>query len=364
MAKQDVLWNFYKKGMITNEALAEINRINLDKDLRKKKIETGPIASCKNEQMAVYATLQIVESLFAKIDELFYGTYKGNVTASQTTNQYVINVQKQMSTIMQGLKTSETNLRNAVSQSSVNTAKLLKQETLRINKIISMMEKSGANKGLVDNFRSDLKKATKVIREGSTSDLKELEQTIIRTLHKRDEAFVKAVGEQYKELITEMNKQKKSEAKGAKPDLAPEMKEQLTGISDNLDLVGDRIEALQGSILEFMETSVGNADSGGGGGGDMGKVLEALEDNAQENAELNEAQTQMLVEHVAVMQSEMDSYQKTSEKKLETIQARIEKYQKASKDELSKELKDLRGLLNSMRADIELMKTIVSKLGK
>lgn len=360
MAKQDVLWNFYKKGMITNEALAEINRINLDKDLRKKKIETGPIASCKNEQMAVYATLQIVESLFAKIDELFYGTYKGNVTASQTTNQYVINVQKQMSTIMQGLKTSETNLRNAVSQSSVNTAKLLKQETLRINKIISMMEKSGANKGLVDNFRSDLKKATKVIREGSTSDLKELEQTIIRTLHKRDEAFVKAVGEQYKELITELNKQKKTEAKGAKPDLAPEMKEQLTGISDNLDLVGDRIETLQGSILEFMETSV----ESGGGGGDMGKVMEALEDNAQENAELNEAQTQMLVEHIAVMQSEMEAYQTSSEKKLETIQARIEKYQKASKDELSREVKDLRGLLNTIRADIELMKTIVSKMGK
>jgi len=357
MAKQDVLWNFYKKGMITNEALAEVNRVNLDKELRRKKVETGPIATCKSEQMAVYATLQIVESLFTKIDELFYGTYKGSITASQTTNQYVINVQKQMSTVMQGLKTSETNLRNAVSQSSVNTAKLLKQETLRINKIISMMEKSGANKGLVDNFRSDLKKATKVIREGSTSDLKELEQTIIRTLHKRDEAFVKAVGEQYKDLVNEIGKQKKDTKKT--PDLAPEIKEQLSGLSDNLDLIGDRIEGLQGSIVEYME-----AKEEGGEVGDMGKVMEVLEDNAQENAELNEAQTQMLMEQMAVMQSELDGYQKTTTKKLDGIQSRIDKYQKASKDEISKEVKDLRGLLNSMRADIELMKTIVSKMGK
>jgi hypothetical protein len=262
-----------------------------------------------------------------------------------------------MSTVMQGLKTSETNLRNAISQSSVNTAKLLKQETLRINKIISMMEKSGANKGLVDNFRSDLKKATKVIREGSTSDLKELEQTIIRTLHKRDEAFVKAVGEQYKDLVNEIGKQKKSEKKT--PDLSPEIKEQLTGLTENLDLIGDRIEGLQGSIVEYMETK-----EEGGEVGDIGKVLEALEDNAQENAELNEAQTQMLMEQMALMQSEFETYKKSTDKKLDGIQGRVDKYQKASKDEISKEVKDLRGLLNSMRADIELMKTIVSKMGK
>jgi hypothetical protein len=361
MAKQDVLWNFYKKGMISNEALAEVNRVNLDKDMRRKKVETGPIATCKSEQMAVYATLQIVESLFTKIDELFYGTYKGSITASQTTNQYVINVQKQMSTVMQGLKTSETNLRNAVSQSSVNTAKLLKQETLRINKIISLIEKSGAksgvNKNLVENFRSDLKKATKVIREGSTSDLKELEQTIIRTLHKRDEAFVKAVGEQYKDLVNEIGKQKKSEKRT--PDLSPEIKEQLTGLTENLDLIGDRIEGLQGSIVEYME-----AKEEGGEVGDLGKVMETLEDNAQENAELNEAQTQMLMEQMALMQSEVEAYQKTTDKKLDGIQTRVDKAQKASKDEISKEVKDLRGLLNSMRADIELMKTIVSKMGK
>ena len=165
------------------------------------------------------------------------------------------------------------------------------------------------------------------------------------------------MGEQYKDLVNEISKQKKAEKKT--PDLSPEIKEQLTGLSENLDLIGDRVEGLQGSIVEYME-----AKEEGGEVGDLGKVMEALEDNAQENAELNEAQTQMLMEQLALMQSEVEAYQKSTDKKLDGIQSRIDKSQKASKDELSKELKDLRGLLNSMRADIELMKTIVSKMGK
>ncbi len=168
------------------------------------------------------------------------------------------------------------------------------------------------------------------------------------------------MGEQYKDLVNEVGKQKKSESgKPAKADLAPEIKEQLNGISENVDLIGDRIEGLQGSVLEFMDQK-----EEAGPAGDMGKVLETLEDNAQENAELNEAQTQMLMEQIAFLQNEMESAQKASNKKLDGIQNRMEKQSKASKDELSREVKDLRGLLNSMRADIELMKTIVSKLGK
>lgn len=351
MAKQDILWNFYKKGIITNETLTEIKRINLDKDLRKAKLDSGPLSTCKSEQMAVYATLQIVESLFTKVDELFYGTYKGTMSSFDTTNTYVLNVQKQMGTVMQGLKTSETNLRNAISQNAVNTAKLLKQETLRINKIISILESSGANKNITEGFRSDLKKATKVIREGSSADLKELEQTIIRTLHKRDEAFVKAVGEQYKDLVTEMGKAPKG--KGDKAD--SHITDQLEGLSENLDILGDKLEGIQTNLADALESKAEGGNE---------KVLEILEDNAQENAELNEAQTQVITEHIENLQADVDGLQDNMDKRFKKLETNFDKFKKTSNDNVVKEVKDLRELLNTMRADIELMKTIVSKLGK
>lgn len=348
MARQEVLWNFYKKGIISNEALAEIKKINMDKELRKRTLDSEPMASCKSEQMAVYATLQIVETLFKKIDDLFYGTYKGTMAAFDTSNLYLGNVGKQMGILLQSLKASETNLRNAISQNTVNNAKLLKQESLRINKILTILEGTGAmggaNKDLTENVRNDLKKATKIIREGSTSDLKELEQTIIRTLHKRDEAFVKAVGEQYKELVTEVSKSAPKSAPAAAGPMPSELKDQLTGMSENMDILGDKMEAMQESLNSLVE---GKPDD------QSAKLLEMLEDNAQENAELNEAQTQVITEQIEALHADLETFSKDMDKRMDEQEAKI-----------SRDIKDLRDLLNTVRADIELMKSLLAKMGK
>lgn len=344
MARQEVLWNFYKKGIISNEALAEIKKMNLDKELRKRTLETEPMASCKSEQMAVYATLQVVETLFKKIDDLFYGTYKGTMTAFDTSNLYLGNVGKQMGILLQSLKASETNLRNAISQNTVNNAKLLKQESLRINKILTILEGTGANKDLTENVRNDLKKATKIIREGSTSDLKELEQTIIRTLHKRDEAFVKAVGEQYKDLVTEMSKQSPKGAPAATAAMPSDLKDQLTGMSENMDILGDKLEAMQASVDSLVE---GKPDD------QSAKLLEMLEDNAQENAELNEAQTQVITEQIEALHADLETFTKDTDKRMDEMDSK-----------LGRDIKDLRDLLNTMRSDIEIIKSMLSKMGK
>jgi hypothetical protein len=349
MARQEVLWNFYKKGIISNEALAEIKKINMDKELRKRTLDSEPMASCKSEQMAVYATLQIVETLFKKIDDLFYGTYKGTMTAFDTSNLYLGNVGKQMGILLQSLKASETNLRNAISQNTVNNAKLLKQESLRINKILTILEGTGAmggaGKDLTENVRNDLKKATKIIREGSTSDLKELEQTIIRTLHKRDEAFVKAVGEQYKELVTEVSKAAPKGAPAAAAAAMPsDLKDQLTGMSENMDILGDKLEAMQTSIDSLVE---GKPDD------QSAKMLEMLEDNAQENAELNEAQTQVITEQIEALHADLETFQKDTDKRMDDLDSKF-----------GRDIKDLRDLLNTVRADIELMKSLLAKMGK
>ena len=345
MARQEVLWNFYKKGIISNEALAEIKKMNLDKELRKRTLETEPMASCKSEQMAVYATLQVVETLFKKIDDLFYGTYKGTMTAFDTSNLYLGNVGKQMGILLQSLKASETNLRNAISQNTVNNAKLLKQESLRINKILTILEGTGANKDLTENVRNDLKKATKIIREGSTSDLKELEQTIIRTLHKRDEAFVKAVGEQYKDLVTEMSKQSPKGAPVAAAGVMPsDLKDQLTGMSENMDILGDKLEAMQSSLDSLVE---GKPDD------QSAKLLEMLEDNAQENAELNEAQTQVVTEQIEALHADLETFTKDTDKRMDEMDSK-----------LGRDIKDLRDLLNTMRSDIEIIKSMLTKMGK
>lgn len=348
MARQEVLWNFYKKGIISNEALAEIKKVNMDKELRKRTLETEPMASCKSEQMAVYATLQIVETLFKKIDDLFYGTYKGTMTAFDTSNLYLGNVGKQMGIVLQSLKASETNLRNAISQNTVNNAKLLKQESLRINKILTILEGTGAmggaGKDLTENVRNDLKKATKIIREGSTSDLKELEQTIIRTLHKRDEAFVKAVGEQYKDIVTEMSKQSPKGAPATAAAMPSDLKDQLTGMSENMDILGDKLEAMQAAVDSLVE---GKPDD------QSAKLLEMLEDNAQENAELNEAQTQVITEQIEALHADLETFQKDTQKRMDEQDAKI-----------GRDIKDLRELLNTVRADIELMKSLLTKMGK
>ena len=144
---------------------------------------------------------------------------------------------------------------------------------------------------------------------------------------------------------------------GGESAASPEIKDHLEGLSENLDIIGDKLEGIQESLA-----NVGGEGDGGGEG--LGKVLEGLEDNAQENAELNEAQTQVITEQVELLHGDLETFQKSINKRFEGLETKIEKYQKGSREGIAKEMKDLRELLNTVRADIELMKTVVSKLGK
>ena len=69
---------------------------------------------------------------------------------------------------------------------------------------------------------------------------------------------------------------------------------------------------------------------------------------AQENAELNEAQTQLLLEQIELTQNELKELQGGIENRLGELESKMDAFQKESKDNLEKEIKGLSDLVNGI----------------
>lgn len=204
-------WAAYRPGTISSQVVAEMKKINDNKDYKRQKVDSAVYGGIKNTPAAVYAITQALEYHIDYRDKVSKATYENTIKSITACSNQVTGVKQQLGQVQQSIKGLDNSVKSSLNKTEATIIKALKQEAHLIQKVrenmVNMASMGGGKSNIDDGaIRADIKKATKLLKQATTEELRGNRDQILKTLQKRDEAFVKAVADQYKALVGDIAK--------------------------------------------------------------------------------------------------------------------------------------------------------------
>jgi hypothetical protein len=308
-----VKWNPYKVGELRDKILRELNAIATGKDYRRKKgLESGAIRDVKsNPHWQLYATIELFEMFSKRLDDVFKNTYIGTI---QTLNESSNNIRS----LAQQLQTAEYNINNNSTVAANNIIKGLKDEAVRLNKVQQSMNK----------LATDTKKQT----DSVSSDLRKVATLFKKTLGENFETFKTELQEDFGNLKTELNGEVKS------------ISEKVEHMDKNIDEMGSNMDKFREITTNVMDEHQNAFVS------ELKEAINTIGKNLDEN-------TGNLTELFNSTNEHLDKIDENVARKLDESNENLQK-------ELQREVTELRTSLSTIRGDIELMKSLLTKIDR
>ncbi len=306
-----VRWNPYKVGELRDQILRELNAIATGKDYRRKKgLESGAIREVKsNPHWQLYATIELFEMFSKRVDDVFKNTYVGTI---QSLNESSGNIRG----LAQQLQSAEYNINNTSTIAANNIIKGLKDEATRLNKVQQSLNKLGV----------DSKKRTDAV----SSDLRKVANLFKKTLNENFGILKTEVKENFGNLGRELTEEVKT------------ISEQVENMDNNLNEMGSKMD-------NFREVSTNVMDE------HQNAIVSELKDAIATMGKNLDDNTDNLTSLFNSTNEHLDKIDESVGKKLDASQDNMQK-------DLQREVSELRTSLSTIRSDIELMKTVLTKL--
>jgi uncharacterized phage infection (PIP) family protein YhgE len=306
-----VRWNPYKVGELRDKILRELNAIASGKDYRRKKgLESGAIREVKsNPHWQLYATIELFEMFSKRVDDVFKNTYMGTI---QGLNESSNNIRG----LAQQLQTAEYNINNTSTVAANNIIKGLKDEATRLNKVQQSLNK----------LTTDTKKQTDAV----SSDLRKVASLFKKTMAENFDTFKNELQEDLGNLSRELTEESKS------------INEQVEGMSNNINEMGSKMDNFREVTTNVMDEHQNAIAS------ELKDAIATMRKNLDENTDNLTSLFNSTNEH-------LDKIDESIGVKLASTHEDIQK-------DLQREVAELRTSLSTIRSDIELMKSVLTKL--
>jgi hypothetical protein len=368
-----IKWTPYNLGETKNYIMKEINQIVAQKDHRKKVgLETGSFREFKgNSHWNLFLNIEMIELLTKRLNSDIKTVFLQTSQGLNNANSYLTN-------LSQELKKAEYNLSNVTTVSNNNVVKIIRNELGKLNKVIT---------GWVE-FEKKIKETTDKLQKELSSTSDQLKQTVdeslknfIKEFSERTEASQAVITEDihtFKDLsqtrfdeISDLIKVNFSEISEQTVSTNDNNLKSYNDLSEKLKDIGNNLLDTQEQVVTFQDATNNRFDDSQntvlsefqeGVGGLMKQNLDNFENLKKHDA----AQTKEIVGQIdettnnllTVLDATNDHMNKVNDNINENMKHTEEQYTKDLKGEMA----DLKTILGTIQSDINLMKSVLTKI--
>jgi hypothetical protein len=368
-----IKWNPYSLGETRSVVMKEINQLVSKKEHRRKiGLETGAFREFKgNSHWNLFVTIELIELLTKRLNNDIKNVYL-------QTNQGLNNTSTFLNSISQQLKKTEYNLGNVTTVSNNNVMKIIRSEVGKLDKVVDSMEELQKNiQTTNDKIEEELGNTSKLLKETLDKNL----QNIFKELCDRNEASQTIITDDI-QTLKDLQHNKFGELNDLVKVNFSEFNEQMTSIDSNnaksfkslseqLANLESLLKATDERVVTFQEATNNMLDDTQnlmvsefqeGIGGLMKQNLENIENLKKSEA----SQTKKVIGRVDETSENITSIIEATNEHMNKLNAQTKDNLKSSESEIKKEFKgeitDIRAILSTIRSDIELMKSVLTKI--
>jgi gas vesicle protein len=317
--------------------MREINQIVAKKEYRRKLgLETGVYKEFKgNTHWNLFLSIQLAEAITKRMNDDLRNIFIQNAHGFNTETTYLNN-------LSQELKKVEFNINNATTLSGNNIMKTLKTEAATLSKISTQLLKVSKKLEAKSNaLETQIDDVSNQINEKLSEGFQATQKAIIDEI-----AVLKEIDT---EKFNDLSSQFTENTSTLKNDLS-EIHERVINFQEaNNNMIDDQTKTL---IQEFQE----------GIGGLMKQNLDNIENLIKHNDDIKNQVASKIDDSKNDLNSVLDATNEHLDKANQNINETIKQTELQFNKELKSEISDVRGILSTIRGDIELMKSVLTKL--
>ncbi len=343
-----VKWSPYNVGEISTLIMKEINKLVANKEYRKKLgLEKGVYNEFRgNTHWNLFVAIQLAEVLTKRINEDMKNIFIQHAHGLNTTSSYLNNLAQQ-------LQKSEFDLSNAVTLAGNNVIKNMKAELAKFTKL-----------------SNQITKLSQVIEDRTT--------TLQNSLENTTQAYHEKLAEGFQNVLKELETKTKNSQKEITDEINNLRSFSAEKFKDITDQVNNRTIPLDKSLVELHERVVNFQDANNnmlddqkstligefqeGIGGLMKQNLENVESIRKNNEEFKNQTISQINDSTDSLTSSLESINEHLEQVNQNVTENIKQTELQFGKELKTEITDVRNILSNIRSDIELMKSVLTKL--
>ena len=357
-------WNPYTSGEMRKLLKDELDKLSSNDTYRNSKVGTPSFKDAKGRtNWNIYLLGELFERFTKRFDDTIRGTYTNTIAVLNTQQTAVNNISAQLKSlelnVNKYLKSSFDNvLTNIVKNGSEFDQ--FRKDFLKTSEELSQLGESN---------KSDIRKATKILKDNIIQEINNLksdvageQQTIKEKLSDISTELKSGLEEsntRSSELVTSLSTtmSETSESIGGKlnemrTSLVSEMETKLNAITDLSELIGERMEKQRDAFGNMLEDR---------GKMTVSEIVEKLNTHSTSSKENLAGQAEKLAHRIEDVNDHLEVKINESSEMMNTqFQEFKEKYEEG----LKREMGDLRQTLNAIRADMEIMKTLLASIAK
>ena len=368
-----IKWNNYNDGEIRELIYKKINQLVADRELRKKVgLETGAFKEFKgNSHWNLYLNIEMMEQLNKRLNTDVRNTFVQTTQVLNNTSNFLVNISQQ-------LKNVEYSLGNVTTVANNNVMKLIQSENTKLNKAINNIleldkviktstEKINTNldqtsKLLNETFENNLKNLLKEVSERTeasqaviTNDIQNLKDALHNKFGEINELVKVNFKETHDDALSFYDKNDESFKK--QDDRFTQMDQSYGNLKEKVNTIQETINNRFDDQNNLFTTEIQKGING---------ILKDYSLNSDKLSKLGTEQTKNIITRVDECTENLTSIIEATNDHLEKVNEHQKEYIKATETEFKKEFKsdigDIRAILSTIRSDIELMKSVLTKI--
>ncbi|WP_455392564.1 hypothetical protein [[Eubacterium] cellulosolvens] len=368
-----IKWNPYSVGETKNLIMKEIKEIVAKKEYRQKLgLEMGVFREFKgNPHWNLLINIQLAEILANRLNSDIKSVF---LQATKNLN----NTGNTLANITQQLKQAEYNLGNVTTVSNNNVIKTIRGEITKLNKTVNdILKMQNDMKTFKDEIQEIFDNTSKVLNETLNENLQKFLKEVCDSTEASQnvitgdiKSFKDFSGNKFDE-VSDLVKVNFSEFNEQFMDMDYKNTESVKKLSEKVTKVEDQIQNSNERLMNFQEATNNMFDDQQkilitefqqGVGGIMKQNLE----NFEKIKKVDSDQTKEIIIRMDESTENLTSIIEATNEHLEKLNTQTKENIKSSEDNVKKELKneitDVRAILSTIRSDIELMKSVLTKL--
>lgn len=361
-----IKWNQYKIGETQAQIMKELNQLVAKKEYRRNVgLEVGVFREFKgNTHWNLYLTIQLAEIISKRMHNDLKTLFLQLTQGINYSNTFLNN-------ILQQLKNTEYNINNATTISSNNTIKSIRAQISKLNSLSEQITKVGKD------FNSKTRAVNEELNNVSESlktALSEGVQVILTELGTRadsEQAIITSEILGLKDFTNEKLNELIEQSTTSSENNVNAIQDISTQFSDKISKLGTEVKSLEKHMTTLHEATNNVLDDQQGAiivefQEGLGGVIKQNLDTHNKiiESETNSANSVMtrIDENAENLTSLFDATNEHIEKIHENINISLKNMEDEYNNELKTEITDVRSILSIIRSDIELMKSVLTKL--
>lgn len=354
-----VKWSPYNIGEIQTLIMREINQLVAKKEYRRKiGLEKGVYSEFKgNTHWNLFISIKISEALVKRMNEDMRSIFIQNAHGFNSTSTQINNLNQE-------LKKVEFNINSATTLASNNTIKSVRAEMANIKKISAQLTKiNNELESRTSSLHEQIETLSNQFNDKLTEGLQSVQKSILDDVNNLKEASFEKFNELSKSTLENVNNLKENNTERFN-ELSSQFNENIANVKNELNNVQERLvnfqEANNNMLDDQTKSLIAEFQEGVGG------LLKQNLDNVENLVKNSDDMKNLVVTKVDESKDDLKSVLEATNEHIENINHNINENIKQTELQFNKELKtevsDIRGILSAIRSDIELMKSVLTKL--